>query len=341
MSLLLALNDDALEHITAKLSATNINTLKAVNKRLRTRGRRVLQTHAKFAARRAAYRLEGHMGDMLNENNWDFTHQIAEYKAFVGSFLDDPAAGMEAVQDWSDGLCVLFLFTESMIAVDADPYGIYIEDFFEEDPDGGPLKILTEEGEEFMRKLFEGVLRWDDEIALAPPKGSKPSAPTDMYAYGTSGVPFFDVLRYLQAKDISTCEILSAALAAMKQCSSPARAARLLDAFSRFEEWCDAFTIDNEPHTAVEFVFNVVDLTSEWEPQQVAQLLHHSCLEVGGDGGILDGMLQPLSEMVASDIDTYAIKCAAVLRELGADGEDGAEAILSAARAALALHPAI
>ena len=52
---------------------------------------------------------------------------------------------------------------------------------------------------------------------------------------------------------------------------------------------------------------------------QVAQLLHHSCLEVGGDGGILDGMLQPLSEMVASDIDTYAIKCAAVLRELGAD----------------------
>ena len=47
-----------------------------------------------------------------------------------------------------------------------------------------------------MRALFEGVLRWDDEIALAPPKGSKPSAPTDMYAYGTSGVPFFDVLRY-------------------------------------------------------------------------------------------------------------------------------------------------
>ena len=274
MSLLLALNDDALEHITAKLSATNINTLKAVNKRLRTRGRRVLQTHAKFAARRAAYWLEGHMGDMLNENNWDFTHQIAEYKAFVGSFLDDPAAGMEAVQDWSDGLCVLFLFTESMIAVDCDPYGVYLEDFFEEDPDGGPLKVLTEEGAEFMKQLFEGVLRWDDEIALALPKGSKPSAPTDMYAYGTSGVPFFDVLRYLQAKDVSTYEILKPAVVAMKQCSSPARAARLLDAFARFEEWTAAI----KPHTwrvLPRFVANVVELTSEWEQQQVAQLQDH------------------------------------------------------------------
>ena len=65
MSLLLALNDDVLDLITAKLSATSINTSKAVNKRFKTRGRRVLQTHANFAARRAAYRLEGHMGDML------------------------------------------------------------------------------------------------------------------------------------------------------------------------------------------------------------------------------------------------------------------------------------
>ena len=215
------------------------------------------------------------MGDMLNDNNWDFTHQIAQYKEFVGSFLDDPAAGMEAVQDWQDGLCVLFLFTESMIAVDCDPYGVYLEDFFEEDPDGGPLKVLTEEGAEFMKQLFEGVLRWDDEIALAPPKGSKPSAPTDMYAYGTSGVPFFDVLRYLQAKDVSTYEILKPAVAAMKECSSPARAARLLDAFSRFEEWCDAFTIDNEPHTQDEFVDNVQDLTSEWDQANKVQLLNH------------------------------------------------------------------
>lgn len=330
MSLLLSLNDDVIEHITAKLSATNINSLKAVNKRLRARGRRVLQTHAKFAARRAAYRLEGHMGDMLNDNNWDFTHQIAQYKEFVGSFLDDPAAGMEAVQDWEDGLCVLFLFTETMIAVDADPYGVYIEDFFEEDPEGGPLKVLAEDGAEFMRKLFEGVLRWDDEIALAPPKGSKPSAPTDMYACGTSGVPFFDVLRYLQAKDISTYEILKPAVAAMKQCSSPARAARLLDAFSRFEEWCDAFTIDNEPHTAAEFVSNVVVLTEEWEPQQVAQLLHHSCLEVGGAGGILDGMMHRLTHLVAPDIHRSARNCASVLRELGADGEEGAKKILAA-----------
>ena len=61
----------------------------------------------------------------------------------------------------------------------------------------------------------------------------------------------------------------------MKQCSSPARAARLLDAFSRFEEWCDAFTIDNEPHTALEFVANVRELTSEWEHQQFAKLLDH------------------------------------------------------------------
>ena len=151
-----------------------------------------------------------------------------------------------------------------------------------------------------------------------------------MYAYGTSGVPFFDVLRYLQARDISTYEILSAAVAAMKRCSSPARAARLLDAFSRFEEWCDAFTIDNEPHTAVEFVCNVVGLTEEWEPQQVAQLLHHSCLEVGGDGGILDGMKQNLTELDTRDVHRAARNCADVLRELGADG---AEAILSAARA--------
>ena len=330
MSLLLSLNDDVLDLITAKLSATSINTSKAVNKRFRARGRRVLQTHANFAARRAAYRLEGDMGNMLTDNGWDFSEQIAEYKAFVQSFLEDPAAGMEAVQDWRDGLCVLFLFTETMIAADADPCGVYIEDFFEEDPDGGPLKILTEEGEEFMRALFEGVLRWDDEIALAPPKGSKPSAPTDMYAYGTSGVPFFDVLRYLQARDISTYEILSAAVAAMKRCSSPARAARLLDAFSRFEEWCDAFTIDNEPHTAVEFVCNVVGLTEEWEPQQVAQLLHHSCLEVGGAGGILDGMKQNLKELDTRDVHRAARNCADVLHELGADG---AEVILSAARA--------
>ena len=66
MSLLLSLNDDVLDLITAKLSATSINTSKAVNKRFLARGRRVLKTHAKFAARRAAYRLEGDMGDMLD-----------------------------------------------------------------------------------------------------------------------------------------------------------------------------------------------------------------------------------------------------------------------------------
>ena len=50
---LLTLNDDVIEYIVLKLSLASIKSLKGCCKRLRARGRRVLTTHAQFAARRA------------------------------------------------------------------------------------------------------------------------------------------------------------------------------------------------------------------------------------------------------------------------------------------------